>query len=116
MQPGQYGCGDSVGAQGQRLVDGGDAELGGTCGHGGPGDLCGAVSVTISLDDGHHLRVAGMLAQHPHVVLDGTQIHDGLSEDARCQGCRRYDHANYCPRADSAGRIPAGQCAKCSAV
>ena len=50
------------------------------------------MSVAVGLDDGHHLRAAGMLAQHPHVVLDGTQIHDGLGEDARCQGCRRYDH------------------------
>ena len=46
----------------------------------------GAVAVPVGLYDGHDLRAAGVFAQHPHVVLDGTQVHHGLGEDARGSG------------------------------
>ena len=39
MQPGQHRRGDAVGAQRQRLVDGGDTQFGGAGGQRGPGDL-----------------------------------------------------------------------------
>ena len=78
MQPGQHRRGDAVAAQRQRLVDGGDAEFGRARGQRGPGDLGGAVAVAVGLDDGHHLRRTGVLAQHPHVVRDRAEVHHRL--------------------------------------
>ena len=78
MQPREHRRGDAVPAQRQRLVDGGDPELGGARRQRRPRDLGGAVSVAVGLDDGHHLRRACVFAQDPDVVLDSREVHHGL--------------------------------------
>ena len=78
VQPCQHRCGDAVAAQRQRLVDGGDAEFGGSGGQRGAGDRGGAVPVAVGLDDRHHLGRAGVLTQYAHVVGDGVEVHHRL--------------------------------------
>ena len=56
VQPGQHRRGDAFAAQHQRLLDGGDSDLGGARRECGAGDLGGAVAVAVGLDDRHHLR------------------------------------------------------------
>ena len=85
VQPGQHRGGDAVAAQRQRLVDGGDAEFGRAGGQRGAADLGGAVAVPVGLDDGHHLRRAGMLPQQPHVVGDRVEVHHRLGGRGRRQ-------------------------------
>jgi hypothetical protein len=94
----QASTGALIPAQRQRLVDGGHAQLGGPGGQRGTRRLHGPVAVAVGLDHGHHLRAAGLLAQQPHVVLDGAQVDQRLGEDARGQGYRRNGHGGHCPR------------------
>ena len=90
MQPGQHRRGDAIGTQRQRLVDGGHTQFSRARGQRRPGDPQRAVPIAVGLDDGHHLRIAGVLAQHPHVVRNGIQVHHGLGKHARCQGYRSH--------------------------
>ena len=69
-------------AQRERLVDGGNTEFGGAGGQRGARDRRRAVPVAVGLDNGHHLCVPGVLAQHAHVVRDSAEVHHGLGEDA----------------------------------
>jgi hypothetical protein len=75
-QPGeQPRAGDAGGPQCERLTEQGSPEPGRTTGKGGAGARHQAVTVTVGLDDRHHLGATGRpRSQHGDVVADRGQV------------------------------------------
>ncbi len=94
---------DAGGAQGERLVDRGDAEAGGAVGEGGTGDVDRPVPEAVGLDDGHQLA-GGAAREGAGVRADGGQVHEQPRAGAPRTGPQRKDgHAASRERAPSCG-------------